>query len=106
FSLLLMGLVRFESMFYFVSLALVFSLIKKWKEAITVLLVGFIPIAIFCYFNYLHDGYLFPNSVVVKGTKFTFDSNLPHQLKSIILDNFLLNISFYKVGFFPIILAL
>lgn len=106
FSLLLMGLVRFESMFYFVILAFVFLLIKKWKDAVAVLLIGFIPIAIFCYFNYQHDGYLFPNSVVVKGTKFTFDSNLPHQLKTIILDNFLFNISFYKVGFFPILLCL
>lgn len=104
-SLLLMGLVRFESMFYFVILAFVFILIKKWKEAFLTLLVGFIPIAIFCYFNYQHDGYLFPNSVVVKGTKFTFDSNFPHQLKSIFLDNFLFNISFYKIGFFPIVIG-
>lgn len=105
-SLLLMGLVRFESMFYFAILAFVFVLIKKWKEAFLTLLVGFIPIAIFCYFNYQHDGYLFPNSVVVKGTKFTFDSNFPHQLKSILLDNFLFNISFYKIGFFPIVMSL
>ena len=105
-SLLLMGLVRFESMFYFVILAFAFTLIKKWKEAILVLLIGFIPITVFCYFNYQHDGYLFPNSVVVKGTKLTLDSNLPHQLKSIFLNNFLLNISFYKIGFFPIILCL
>lgn len=106
FSLLLMGLVRFESMFYFVCLAFVFGLIKKWKEAIVVLLVGFIPIAFFCYFNYQHDGYFFPNSVVVKGTKFTFDSNFPQQLKFVLLDNFLLNISFYKIGLFPILLSL
>lgn len=105
FSLLLMGVVRFESMFYFVSLAFVFILIKKWKEAAAVLLIGFIPVAIFCYINYQHDGYLFPNSVVVKGTKFTFDSNLPHQLKSILLDNFLFNKSFYKIGFLPIIMC-
>ncbi len=105
FSLLFMGLVRFESMFYFASLAFVFSLMKKWKESIVVLLVGFIPIAFFCYFNYQHDGYLFPNSVVVKGTKFTFDSNLPRQLKFVLLDNFLLNISFYKIGLFPVILS-
>lgn len=105
FSLLLMGLVRFESMFYFVILAFLFFLLKKWKETVLVLIIGFIPIVIFCYFNYQHDGYLFPNSVVVKGAKFTFDSNLPYQLKSIFLDNFLLNISFYKIGFFPILLS-
>lgn len=105
-SLLLMGLVRFESMFYFVILAFVLVLIKKWKDALGVLLTGFIPIILFCWFNYLHDGYFFPNSVVVKGTKFTFDSNFPHQLKTIFLDNFLLNVSFYKVGFFPVLLSI
>jgi hypothetical protein len=105
-SLLLMGLVRFESMFYFVILAFVFILIKKWREAFLVLLTGFIPIIIFCWLNYQHDGYLFPNSVIVKGTKFSFDSNFPHQLKTILLDNFLLNVSFYKVGFFPVLMSI
>ncbi|MCJ8152479.1 hypothetical protein MKJ01_01725 [Chryseobacterium sp. SSA4.19] len=106
FSLLLMGLVRFESMFYFVILALVFALLKKWKEALAIILVGFIPIAVFCYFNELHSGYLFPNSVVVKGTKFNFDSGILPQLKVIFLDNFLLNTSFYKIGLFPVIMSL
>jgi hypothetical protein len=106
FSLLLMGVVRFESMFYFMILAFVFVLIKKWKTGILVLLTGFIPIIIFGCFNYQHDGYFFPNSVVVKGTKFSFDSNLPVQLKTILLDNFLFNASFYKIGFFPIIISL
>ncbi|GAB0157004.1 hypothetical protein CHRYSEOSP005_22730 [Chryseobacterium sp. Alg-005] len=105
-SLLLMGLIRFESMFYFVSLAFVLVLMKKWKEAVAILLVGFIPIAIFCYVNYQHSGYLFPNSVVVKGTKLTFDSGFPLHLKTIMVDNFLLNKSFYKIGFFPVMLCL
>lgn len=104
-SLLLMGLVRFESMFYFVVLAFVFFLMKSWKEATLVLLAGFIPILIFGYFNYRHDGYFFPNSVVVKGTKLSFDSNFAVQLKSILLDNFLFNISFYKIGFFPVVIS-
>jgi hypothetical protein len=48
FTLLLMGLVRFESMFYFVILAfLFFFLIKKWKDAFGILLIGFIPIVLF-----------------------------------------------------------
>ncbi|SIQ03483.1 hypothetical protein SAMN05880574_10479 [Chryseobacterium sp. RU37D] len=106
FSLLLMGLVRFESMFYFVIMAFIFTIIKKWKEAVLVLLIGFLPIVVFCYFNYLHEGYFFPNSVVVKGTKFTLNSNFPQQLKLIFLDNFLLNISFYKIGLFPAIMGL
>lgn len=105
-SLLLMGLVRFESMFYFVILAFVFALMQKWKETILILVTGFIPIVLFCWFNYQQDGFLFPNSVIVKGTKFSFDSNFPHQLKAIFLDNFLLNISFYKIGFFPLVLSI
>lgn len=105
-TLLLMGLVRFESMFYFVILAFLFLLIKKWKDAFGILLIGFIPIVVFCYFNYQHDGYLFPNSVIVKGTRFTFDSHFPYQLKTVFLDNFLMNISFYKIGFFPIMMCL
>lgn len=104
-SLLLMALVRFESMFYFVILAFVLVLIKKWKDALGVLLMGFVPIILFGWFNYQQDGYFFPNSVVVKGTRFTFDSNFPHQLKTIFLDNFLLNVSFYKIGFFPVLLS-
>lgn len=104
-TLLLMGLVRFESMFYFVILAFCFILIKKWKAAVGVILAGFIPIALFCYFNYQQEGYLFPNSVVVKGAKLSFDRPLFSQLKIILLDNFLLNISFYKVGIFPLLMC-
>ncbi|SDI54649.1 hypothetical protein [Chryseobacterium jejuense] len=105
FSLLLMGLVRFESMFYFVILAFMFVLVRKWKEALFILLLGFIPIIAFCAYNYQQDGYFFPNSVVVKGTKLSLDANVLGQLKVILLDNLLLNISFYKIGFFPLLLC-
>lgn len=105
-SLFIMGLVRFESMFYFVVIASVFMLIKKWKESVLTLIAGFLPILIFCYFNYQQDGYLFPNSIVVKGTKLSFDANFLHQVKVITVDNFLMNISFYKLGFFPILMCL
>lgn len=105
-SLLLMGLVRFESMFYFVILACMFAVVRKWRDAALVLGLGFIPIVAFCVFNHQMDGYFFPNSVVVKGTKLSFDSNIFQQLKVILLDNFLLNISFYKVGIFPILMTL
>lgn len=105
-TILLMGLVRFESMFYFIILAFVFILIRKWKGAIGVLMAGFVPILIFCYFNYQQDGYFFPNSVVVKGTKLSLDSNILSQLRVIFFDNFLLNISFYKIGVFPILLCM
>ncbi len=105
FSLALMGLVRFESMFYFAVLASAFIILKKWERSFYILLAGFIPIAVFCCINYQQDGYFFPNSVVVKGTKLAFDSRFPHQLKQIFLDNFLLNVSFYKIGFFPILIC-
>ncbi|MFP3596084.1 hypothetical protein [Chryseobacterium sp. SIMBA_029] len=104
-TLLLMGLMRFESMFYFVVLAFVLMVLKRGKDAVGVLLAGFIPIIIFCYFNYQQDGYFFPNSVVVKGTKLSFDSHFLMQVKTIVVDNLLLNISFYKVGFFPVLLC-
>jgi len=104
-SLMLMGLVRFESMFYFAVLAFVFAVLTEWKRAVLIVLAGFIPIAVFCYINYQQDGYLFPNSVVVKGTKLAFDGHFVHQLKQIFLDNLLLNISFYKIGFFPIMIS-
>lgn len=106
FSLLLMGVVRFESMFYFVILAFMFALTRKWREALFVVLLGFIPIIAFCAFNYQQDGYFFPNSVVVKGTKLSLDSHILEQLKVILLDNLLLNISFYKIGIFPLLLCI
>lgn len=104
-SILLMGLTRFESMFYFAVLAFVLVMLKRGKDALGVLVAGFIPIIIFCYFNYQQDGYFFPNSVVVKGTKLSFDSHFLMQVKTIVADNLLLNISFYKVGFFPVLLC-
>lgn len=104
-SLLLMGVVRFESMFYFVILACMFALVRKWKETVFILFLGFIPIIIFCIYNYQQDGYFFPNSVMVKGTKLSFDAQILNQIKVILLDNLLLNISFYKIGFFPLLLC-
>jgi len=67
FTLLSLGLIRFESMFYFVSLAFVFMLIRKWKDSALVLVCGFVPIFLFGYINYPKSGYFFPNSVIAKG---------------------------------------
>lgn len=105
FSIALLGLVRFESMFYFVSLAFVFLLIKKYKEALLTLLLGFIPIFLFGYFNYQEEGYFFPNSVVVKGTHFNFSGNYLEQIYTILFRNMLFNVSFYKVGLIPLVMA-
>lgn len=105
FSIALLGLVRFESMFYFVALAFVFFLIKKYKEAFLTLLIGFVPILLFGYFNYQEDGYFFPNSIVVKGTQFDFSGNYFGQIYTILFKNMLFNISFYKVGLIPLLMA-
>lgn len=105
-TILLMGLTRFESMFYFAAIAFALILLKKWRNAVGVLFAGFIPIIIFCYFNNQQSGYFFPNSVVVKGTKLNFDSDILIQLKAIVFDNFLLNTSFYKIGLFPLLLCI
>lgn len=104
-TLMFMGLVRFESMFYFAVLAFSFLLIKKLQTALLVILAGFIPVAVFCYFNYQEDGFFFPNSIIVKGIKLNIDSSLFIQIKDIVLDKIILNISFYKVGFFPILMC-
>ncbi|AZA79032.1 hypothetical protein EG347_16690 [Chryseobacterium sp. G0186] len=106
FIILLLGLIRFESMFYFVSLAFVFLLIKKFKSAVLVLIIGFIPILFFGCFNYPRSGYFFPNSVVVKGTLLDLSGNVFTQALKIILRKLILNITFYKIGAFPLLIGL
>ncbi|WP_312511035.1 hypothetical protein [Chryseobacterium culicis] len=103
-TILFLGLIRFESMFYFLSLAFVFLLIRKFKDAFLVLLIGFLPILLFGYFNQQHSGYFFPNSVVVKGALIDFSGNVPGQIGKIILWNVFLNITFYKIGVFPLLI--
>ncbi|ROS14699.1 hypothetical protein EDF65_3482 [Chryseobacterium nakagawai] len=105
FTVLLLGLIRFESMFYFLSLAFVFLLVRNFKNAVLVLLFGFIPIVVFGYFNYHRSGYFFPNSVVVKGTLIDFSGNVLTQITDIILKKLLLNITFYKIGLFPLLIG-
>ncbi|AZA53106.1 hypothetical protein EG348_08820 [Chryseobacterium sp. G0201] len=105
FTILLLGLVRFESMFYFASIAFVFFLIKRFKEAFLVLILGFVPILIFGYFNYHQDGYFFPNSVVVKGTSFNFLGNYVEQIKEIVLRKIILNVKFYQVVLLPLLIG-
>ena len=104
-TLLLLGLVRFEMMFYFVSLAFFLILIKKLQESFLVLFFGFVPIFIFCYFNYQQTGYLFPNSVVVKGTAIDFSGNVIMQVGNVLLSAFE-NRSFYKRCLLPLLLLI
>ena len=105
FTIFLLGLIRFESMFYFAALAFVFLLIKKFKNAVLVLIIGFIPILFFGYFNYPRSGYFFPNSVVVKGTLLDLSGNVFSQALEIILRKLILNITFYKIGIFPLLIG-
>ncbi len=105
-TILLLGLVRFESMFYFVSLAFVFFLIRNFKNAMLVLVIGFAPILVFGYFNVHSSGYFFPNSVVVKGTLIDFSGNVLAQIADIVLKKLILNITFYKIGFFPLLIGM
>ncbi|ROH95716.1 hypothetical protein BCF50_3041 [Chryseobacterium daecheongense] len=100
--LALLGLVRFESMFYFLGVAFVFFLLKKFKEGIKVLFFGFTPILIFGYFTYSETGYFFPNSVLLKGTKLDLYGNYLLQLENI-LRKVLLNKYFYLACFFPLL---
>ncbi|WP_312075251.1 hypothetical protein [Chryseobacterium sp.] len=105
-SLLLLGLIRFESMFYFVCLAFLFVLIKDWKTGFLVLLCGFLPILAFCIFNHSQSGYWFPNSVLVKGTAIHFNEKFTSDVYYIIKDKFLFSRSLYKIGFFPILISM
>lgn len=106
FTITIMGLIRFESMFYLTAVIFVFLLLKKFKKSAAVLLVGFLPIVAFCFYNYQNTGYLFPFSVVVKGSQFSFQDDFSEQLYRFVFNNFLLNRAFYKIGFFPLVIFL
>ncbi len=105
-SLALLGLIRFESMFYFVSLIVIALLLKKIKMAAQVLIFGFLPILIFGYFTYQHTGYFFPNSVLIKGLRFDFSGNYLSQIVDIILFKIVYNPYFYNAALFPLLISL
>ncbi|MBL1222083.1 hypothetical protein JET18_14625 [Chryseobacterium sp. L7] len=104
-SIALLGLIRFESMFYFLALAFVFLLLKKFKQSAVLLLFGFLPVLIFGYLTYQKTGYFFPNSVMVKGTKFDLAGNYFIQIKNILLFKILLRPYFYFAGLLPLCFA-
>ncbi|KXH82900.1 hypothetical protein [Chryseobacterium kwangjuense] len=104
-SIALLGLIRFESMFYFLALAFVFLLLRKFKLAAVLLMSGFIPVLIFGYLTYQKTGYFFPNSVLVKGTKFDLAGNYFIQIKNILLFKILLKPYFYFAGLLPLCFA-
>lgn len=98
------SIIRFESMFFTLSLALALFLRKRIGEGISVLMAGFFPIIIFGLLSLYNGGFFFPNSVVIKGS---FPSGV-HFLQScwmIFRDGILLNTSFYKCLFFPFVIV-
>lgn len=105
FTLALLGLIRFDSMFYFLSLAGAFLLLGRFKQMAWVLVFGFTPILIFGYFTYQETGYFFPNSVVVKGAKFDFSGDYFRQIADIIFYKILYNRYFYFAGLLPLLIS-
>ncbi len=101
-SLSLLGLARFEMMFYFVALAFVFILVKRFGTALRVLIFGFLPVLVFMYFNKKMGGYYFPNSVLVKGTQFDFSQNIFGQIWSIFSLKIFKSVTFYKTCAIPL----
>ncbi|MGG7552658.1 hypothetical protein ACQ7CX_18780 [Chryseobacterium arthrosphaerae] len=104
-SLAILGLIRFESMFYFLGLSVVALLLKKVKLAVQILIFGFVPILIFGYFTYQHTGYLFPNSVLIKGLRFDFSGNYFQQILDIFLFKIVYNPYFYNAALFPLLIS-
>lgn len=104
-TLALLGLIRFESMFYFLSLAFVFIFIRRYKQSALLLLFGFLPILVFCYFTYQKTGYLLPNSVMVKGTKLDLSGNFLFQFTDIILHKLIKQPYFRLAAFSPLCFA-
>lgn len=105
FSLAFLGLIRFESMFYFSALILGFLMLKKWKFALYTALFGFLPLAAFCLINYQESGLWFPNSVLVKGTKFDLSDNVFIQLMQMFLKKIVFNTSTLKIAALPLVLS-
>lgn len=104
-SLALLGLIRFDSMFYFLALILVFVLLRKFRYAVGVLFFGFIPILIFGYFTHQETGYFFPNSVIIKGIRFDLSGNYFMQIAGLLYHKILDNRNFYFAGLLPLLFS-
>ncbi len=100
----LLGMVRFESMFFTFALAFVLVLRRKWSKGFAVMTAGFLPILLFGWIALENGGLFFPNSVMVKGS-FPAESGLFASLWMILKKGIFLNFSFYKYLFFPLIIV-
>lgn len=99
FTLIPMGLIRFESMLLFFITSFLLLVIRKYKLALLVVLYGFIPVFLFGIINKSIDGHFFPNSVVVKGSLLWFEGDVIKIVNYYILNKIFLNPTFYKLGF-------
>lgn len=97
------SVIRFESMFFTVSLALALSLRKEIWKSVLVLITGFLPIVIFGLISVKSGGYFFPNSVMIKGS-YPSDEHFLYSIWNILEKGILLNSSFYKCLFFPFVI--
>jgi len=99
-----LSMIRFESMFFVFCLGLILLIDRKFKEALSIFVVGFLPIVIFGLISIHEGGFFFPNSVIIKGSY--PEGNVLMSIWTIFKKGILLNISFYKLFIFPIICAL
>lgn len=100
-TILFLGMVRFESMFFVFCLAVLLILSKKIKESVLILMTGFLPILIFGLISVHNGGFFFPNSVIIKGSY--PEGNILLSVWMIVQKGILLNITFYKLFLFPVI---
>lgn len=97
------SIVRFESMFFTASLAFALFLRKNLMQGILILIAGFLPIIIFGMISQNEGGYFFPNSVMIKGN-FPAGENFLYSCWNLFLNGIILNFSFYKWLFFPLLI--
>lgn len=102
-TIFFISIIRFESMFFTLSLSFAFFLRKKIRESILVLIAGFSSIIIFGLISLNCGGYFFPNSVVIKGS-FPSGTHFLNSCWMIFKEGILLNTSFYKCLFFPLLI--
>lgn len=101
----LISIIRFESMFFTVSLAFALFLRKNFGRGIAVLATGFLPIMIFGLISEQNGGYFFPNSVMIKGN-YPEGGHIFATVWQILKKGLFLNASFYKCLFFPYLIIL
>lgn len=98
-TVLFLGMIRFESMFFVSFLVVLLMIDRRYREAVLVLLSGFLPIFIFGLISIQEGGFFFPNSVIIKGSY--PEGNLLMSIWTIFQKGILLNVSFYKLFLFP-----